>query len=91
MFVFNVCVSSKAVTTVDTSNVYQIMLTLILACVCICVFACAHVLRKPVRACVCEREFTFPFSEYFVYLYALLRMYVFCYFVLCQQSIIRST
>ena len=78
MFVFNVCVSPRAVTTVETSNVCQIMLMLILmmyvCVVCVCVFTCAHVLCKPVRAYVCEREFTFLFSEYFVYLFAFLCM-----------------
>ena len=70
--------SPRTVTNVEISNVYQIMLMLMLmmyvCVVCECVFACAHVLCKPVRAYVCEREFTFIFSEYFVYLYSLLCM-----------------
>ena len=50
MFVFNVCVSPRAVTTIEISNVCQIMLMLILitqACVvCVCAYACF------MRACV---------------------------------------
>ena len=58
---FNLSVSRTAVTTVETSDAYQIMLMLILmmqACV-VCVFACTHVLCKPVRAYVSVREFSF--------------------------------
>jgi len=48
MYVLNVCVSTRAVTAVETSNVYTVMLMLILllmmhACVvCVYAYACLH-------------------------------------------------
>ena len=56
MFVLNVCVSPRAVTTVETSNVYQTVLMLILmmhACVvCVFAYACLHARKCCVNLCV---------------------------------------
>ena len=55
MFVFNVCVSTRAVAFVDTSKVYQIMLMLILkmhACVvCAYAYACLRARMCSVNMC----------------------------------------
>ena len=77
MFVFSVYVSPRAVTTVDTSNVYQMMLMLILmmrACV-VCVYgnACLHARMCCVNMCahmfVCVNSLFFSVNTLFICMY----------------------
>ena len=55
--------------------------------VCVCVFACTHVLCKHVHAYVCVREFTFLGSECFVYLYVCAFIYVHFFRTMPSQSL----